>query len=143
MKEKEDLLNSFEYFINENYSNKNIKEIDIVNYLNYSHSTLNQIIVAKYGIPVMEFLGRVRIIKSIELLCDNKNMLWDRCGFKSAFVFSRNFKKYVGITKSELKIILCNNADKKDIFKKYIINSILSGEIPNLNIYSSKGNIKK
>jgi YesN/AraC family two-component response regulator len=61
------------------------------------------------GMTLINYINSKRVIKAKELLLKtNKNVtaIAEEVGFKSAPYFYRTFKKYVGLTPSEYRVVI-------------------------------------
>lgn len=91
-------------FVKDNYHDK-ISISDLSKKLAYSESMLNRKFKKEVHITFNEYLNRYRINKAIELLKNSDYNITEisyMCGYSSAKYFSRVFKKYLGISPSEV-----------------------------------------
>lgn len=91
-------------FIKNNYQDK-ISISDLSKKLAYSESMLNRKFKKEVHITFNEYLNRYRINKAIELLKNSDYNITEisyMCGYSSAKYFSRVFKKYLGISPSDV-----------------------------------------
>lgn len=91
-------------FVKDNYQDK-ISISDLSKKLAYSESMLNRKFKKEVHITFNEYLNRYRINKAIELLKNSDYNITDisyMCGYSSAKYFSRVFKKYLGISPSDV-----------------------------------------
>lgn len=91
-------------FIKINYQDK-ISISDLSKKLAYSESMLNRKFKKEVHITFNEYLNRYRINKAIELLKNSDYNITEisyMCGYSSAKYFSRVFKKYLGISPSDV-----------------------------------------
>lgn len=91
-------------FIKSNYQDK-ISISDLSKKLAYSESMLNRKFKKEVHITFNEYLNRYRINKAIELLKNSDYNITEisyMCGYSSAKYFSRVFKKYLGISPSDV-----------------------------------------
>ena len=91
-------------FIKNNYQDK-ISISDLSKKLAYSESMLNRKFKKEVHITFNEYLNRYRINKAIELLKNSDYNITEisyMCGYSSAKYFSRVFKKYLGVSPSDV-----------------------------------------
>lgn len=91
-------------FVKDNYQDK-ISISDLSKKLAYSESMLNRKFKKEVHITFNEYLNRYRINKAIELLKNSDYNITEisyMCGYSSAKYFSRVFKKYLGISPSDV-----------------------------------------
>lgn len=91
-------------FVKYNYQDK-ISISDLSKKLAYSESMLNRKFKKEVHITFNEYLNRYRINKAIELLKNSDYNITEisyMCGYSSAKYFSRVFKKYLGISPSDV-----------------------------------------
>lgn len=91
-------------FVKDNYHDK-ISISDLSKKLAYSESMLNRKFKKEVHITFNEYLNRYRINKAIELLKNSDYNITEisyMCGYSSAKYFSRVFKKYLGISPSDV-----------------------------------------
>lgn len=91
-------------YIKNNYQEK-ISISDLSSKLAYSESMLNKKFKKEVHITFNEYLNRYRITKAIDLLKNSDYNITDisyMCGYSSAKYFARVFKKYLGMSPSDL-----------------------------------------
>lgn len=91
-------------YIKNNYQKK-ISISDLSKDLAYSESMLNRKFKKEVHITFNEYLNRYRINKAIDLLKNSDYNITEiayMCGYSSAKYFARVFKKYLGISPSDL-----------------------------------------
>lgn len=91
-------------FVKDNYHDK-ISISDLSKKLAYSESMLNRKFKKEVHITFNEYLNRYRVNKAIELLKNSDYNITEisyMCGYSSAKYFSRVFKKYLGISPSDV-----------------------------------------
>lgn len=94
------LLKSARKYINDNY-NKNISLEDISNSISISSSYLSHLFKYNLNCTVNNYLTRVRIEKSIELMSVREFTIQEiskKVGFNNHGHFTKVFKKYIGVT---------------------------------------------
>ncbi|MCX7749280.1 MAG: AraC family transcriptional regulator [Clostridia bacterium] len=92
-------------YIDENYSRK-IKLEDLAKILNISITSFCTLFKNATGIPPMEYLIRMRIVKAMEVLIKTDRKITDiaeSCGFNSMPHFISCFKKYTGRVPKDFK----------------------------------------
>ena len=92
------------YHIKNNYEEK-ISISDLSKELAYSESMLNRKFKKEVHITFNEYLNRYRINKAIDLLKNSDYNITEiayMCGYSSAKYFARVFKKYLGMSPSDL-----------------------------------------
>ena len=96
-------------FVNENYSDSSINNTSISGAIGVTPNYLTQIFKKHLGITLHSYVNHIRIENSKKLLLQNKKIteIADTVGISCIHVFSKLFKKTVGITPSEF--IVCNN----------------------------------
>jgi AraC-like DNA-binding protein len=93
-------------FIEENYSDPDIRLKDAAKHSGTSPDHLNHLLRRFAGMTFHHLLSRYRIEKCLELLHEKNYTLteiYSRCGFNSATTFDRQFKRWVGCLPSEYK----------------------------------------
>jgi AraC-type DNA-binding domain-containing proteins len=102
MEKEQNLLGtSVMRFIEENYSNHEINVNMLGDHFNISPSYLSKIFKDQVGTSILDYLYKIRIQKSKELLRESDMGVMDistKVGFLSSSIFIRTFKKYEGIT---------------------------------------------
>ena len=91
-------------YIKNNYQEK-IAISDLTGKLAYSESMLNKKFKKEVHITFNEYLNRYRINKAIDLLENSDYNITEisyMCGYSSAKYFARVFKKYLGMSPSDL-----------------------------------------
>jgi Response regulator containing CheY-like receiver domain and AraC-type DNA-binding domain len=102
--QKSSILKAKQY-INENYS-KDICLNDIADYVYLSPLYLSRLFKQQTGENFIDYLIRVRMEKSMELLRSSKYKVYEvgsLAGYKSIRHFSRLFKQYTGFTPAEYR----------------------------------------
>lgn len=85
-------------FISENYNNKITLDI-ISDHIGLTSIAINTKFREETDYSFSEFLNRYRILKAIEMLQDDKILVYEiaqKCGFREYKYFSKVFKDYVG-----------------------------------------------
>ena len=98
-------------FIEESYSDPDIRLADASRYSGVSQDHLNILLRRFADITFHDLLARYRIEKCLELLYERNYTLteiYGRCGFNSPTTFDRQFKRWVGCLPSEYKSTLTN-----------------------------------
>jgi len=93
-------------FVEEYYSEPDIRLTDAARYSGVSPDHLNLLLQRFAGTTFHDLLSRYRIEKCMALLHEKNYTLtevYSRCGFNSATTFDRQFKKWVGCLPSEYK----------------------------------------
>lgn len=93
-------------FVEEYYSEPDIRLSDAARHSGVSRDHLNLLLQRFAGMTFHDLLSRYRIEKCIELLHEKNYSLtevYSRCGFNSPTTFDRQFKKWVGCLPSEYK----------------------------------------
>ena len=99
-------------FIEESYSDPDIRLQDAAQRSGVSHDHLNILLRRFANITFHDLLSRYRIEKCLELLYERNYTLteiYSRCGFNSPTTFNRQFKRWVGCLPSEYKSSVTNN----------------------------------
>jgi len=110
LKSKETLVNGAKDFIRNNYQ-FDIKISDIANNLAITPEYLSKIFKTEEGKTPVEYLNEIRMIYAKSLLKESKltiNEISKKVGYQSIFYFSRQFKKYNGISPMEYKKLNLN-----------------------------------
>jgi AraC-like DNA-binding protein len=92
-------------FIEQNY-NKNLTVSELSQRLGFSERHFSRIFTSVYGTSPIEYVMKLRLDHSRELLKNKKLNITDvaiHCGFEDSNYFTRQFKKYYGITPSQFK----------------------------------------
>jgi AraC-like DNA-binding protein len=98
-------------FIEESYSNPDIRLTDAAHHSGVSQDHLNILLRRFANITFHDLLSGYRIQKCIELLHERNYTLteiYSRCGFNSPTTFDRQFKRWVGCLPSEYKSHVTN-----------------------------------
>ena len=98
-------------FIEESYSDSNIRLDDAARHSGVSQDHLNLLLRRFADTTFHELLARYRIEKCLELLHERNYTLteiYGRCGFNSPTTFDRQFKRWVGCLPREYKATLTN-----------------------------------
>lgn len=93
-------------FVEEFYSDPDIRLTDAARHSGVSHDHLNLLLHRFADTTFHHLLSRYRIEKCLELLHERNYTLteiYSRCGFNSPTTFDRQFKKWVGCLPSEYK----------------------------------------
>jgi AraC-like DNA-binding protein len=93
-------------FIEESYSDPDIRLTDAAKSSGVSQDHLNLLLRRFADITFHDLLARYRIEKCLELLCERNYTLteiYSRCGFNSPTTFDRQFKRWVGCLPREYK----------------------------------------
>lgn len=93
-------------FIEESYSDPDIRLTDAAKHSGVSQDHLNFLLRRFANTTFHDLLSRYRIEKSLELLCQRNYTLteiYTRCGFNSPTTFDRQFKRWVGCLPREYK----------------------------------------
>ena len=101
-------------FIEESYSDPDIRLADAANRSGVSQDHLNILLRRFANTTFHDLLSRYRIEKCLELLYERNYTLteiYSRCGFNSPTTFDRQFKRWVGCLPSEYKSGVMHNLD--------------------------------
>jgi AraC-like DNA-binding protein len=93
-------------FIEESYSDPDVRLTDAAKSSGVSQDHLNVLLSRFANITFHDLLARYRIEKCLELFNERNYTLtevYGRCGFNSATTFNRQFKRWVGCLPSEYK----------------------------------------
>lgn len=93
-------------YIENHYSDKNLTVNRLADDLHFTPAYLCQIFKAQSGTTINSYLNSFRINKSKELLKEREGKLYEislRVGYRNPDHFTKQFKKYVGITPSEYR----------------------------------------
>ena len=96
----DETVNSVIKYMEENY-NREIYLESIANELNMNYTYLSRIFKDTTGLGFPEYLGRIRIEKSKELLKETDKAVFEICaeiGYVDTNSFIKKFKKFEGIT---------------------------------------------
>ena len=99
-------------FIEESYSDPDIRLKDAAKCSGVSQDHLNLLLHRFAGTTFHDLLARYRIEKCLELFYERNYTLteiYSRCGFNSPTTFDRQFKRWVGCLPSEYKSRVTNN----------------------------------
>ena len=89
-----------------NYSNKDLDVQSICDYLHISPSYFSRLFKSEKKETIIEFLTRIRMEKSKELLKKTSMKVFEiseAVGYEDTHYFSYNFKKHIGITPTEYR----------------------------------------
>ena len=93
-------------YLNENYSNHDLKIGDASSKCFISEAYFRKLFNEVYGLSPIKYLNKIRLEKAGQLLEDKTikiNQVFKACGFVDACRFSREFKKYYNQTPSSYK----------------------------------------
>jgi len=99
-------------FIEESYSDPDIRLSDAAQRSGVSQDHLNTLLRRFGNLTFHDLLSRYRIEKCLELLCERNYTLteiYSRCGFNSPTTFDRQFKRWVGCLPREYKSDVTSN----------------------------------
>lgn len=99
-------------FIEESYSDPDIRLMDAAQRSGVSQDHLNILLRRFANITFHDLLSRYRIEKCLALLYERNYTLteiYSRCGFNSPTTFDRQFKRWVGCLPRDYKSTLANN----------------------------------
>ena len=105
-------------FIEESYSDPDIRLTDAAQRSGVSQDHLNILLRRFANITFHDLLSRYRIEKCLELLYERNYTLteiYSRCGFNSPTTFDRQFKRWVGCLPSEYKSDVTSNRLSKEL----------------------------
>ncbi len=98
-----DVINQIKKYIDEYYHEK-MALSELASMAHYSSAHLNSLFTAKIGMPVYQYLNKVRIDAAKKLLSGGNKLIKDvaaEVGFEDQLYFSRYFKKLTGQTPRE------------------------------------------
>lgn len=101
-----DLVSRASNYIYINYSNKDLDVQSICDYLHISPSYFSRLFKSEKKETIIEFLTRIRMEKSKELLKKTSMKVFEiseAVGYEDTHYFSYNFKKHIGITPTEYR----------------------------------------
>ena len=101
-------------FIEESYSDPDIRLTDAAQRSGVSQDHLNILLRRFANITFHDLLSRYRIEKCLQLLYERNYTLteiYSRCGFNSPTTFDRQFKRWVGCLPSEYKSGVTSHLD--------------------------------
>jgi two-component system response regulator YesN len=96
-------------FVEEYYSDPDIRLTDAAKHSGVSSDHLNLLLQRFAGTTFHDLLSRYRVEKSLELLHEKNYTLteiYSRCGFNNPTTFGRQFKKWVGRLPSDYKKLI-------------------------------------
>ena len=99
-------------FIEESYSDPDIRLTDAAKRSGVSHDHLNLLLRRFADTTFHDLLARYRIEKCLELIHERNYTLteiYSRCGFNSPTTFDRQFKRWMGCLPSEYKSSVTSN----------------------------------
>lgn len=92
-------------YVNRNYADANASDVELLASLcGFSAAYLRRLMVAAFGMSTIEYVKRFRIDKARSLLDSGYCSVTEAamlCGFNSASYFSKEFKRYLGISPGE------------------------------------------
>jgi AraC-like DNA-binding protein len=103
-------------FIEESYSDSDIRLADAAKHSGVSQDHLNLLLRRFADTTFHDLLARYRIEKCLGLLHEKNYTLteiYGRCGFNSSTTFDRQFKRWVGCLPSEYKSTLATNGRQR------------------------------
>ena len=95
-------------YIESNFLSKNISCEYLANICNISYSYLQRLFNEKYGVPPKKYIIQLKINYACDLLKNSNCKIAETAemvGFEDLYFFSRQFKKYVGLSPTEYKRI--------------------------------------
>lgn len=101
-------------YINKNYSNEELDNVQISQFADVTPNYLSQAFKKHLGIPMHSYVNHIRIERAKELILKRDQKLTEvasSVGFSGIHVFSKIFKKTVGMTPSEF---LASNTIQKE-----------------------------
>ncbi len=103
---KEQIIKIGVEYINKNYKKPNLKIAEIANQCYISEAYFRKIFNEIYKISPLKYINRVRLENAGSMLlneaCTVKSV-FIKCGFLNACRFSREFKKFYGVSPSKYK----------------------------------------
>ena len=100
----QNFLSDAETYIRQNISRETILMEDLAQHLNVSHSTLYRKVKALTGLSGSEYIRRIRVLHSAELMrrehCNVSEAAY-KCGFSSLPYFRTSFREVFGMTPSD------------------------------------------
>jgi AraC-like DNA-binding protein len=99
-------LERFWFFVDENYSDPDIRLVDAAKHSGVSPNHLNALLHRFADTTFHALLSRYRVEKCLEMLHEKNYTLteiYSRCGFNSPTTFDRHFKKWVGCLPKDYK----------------------------------------
>ena len=91
-------------FIENNYQNSRLSNIDIAEFCNISEVYLRKLFADKFNMSPKQYIINLRLNKAKQLLRDGIlkiGTISEECGFSNQYHFSRLFKERIGMTPSE------------------------------------------
>ena len=101
-------------YIQENYSDMDLSLQKVSDLFNVNKTYLSKLMKEQLGYSFVEYITMIRIEKAKELLTDdilysNIYEISNKVGFRSQHYFSRVFKKSIGISPTEYRVMKSNN----------------------------------
>ncbi|MBR6681271.1 MAG: helix-turn-helix domain-containing protein [Clostridia bacterium] len=99
----QELLRCIKY-IEDNYTDPDLSVEGICKYTHVSHSSLQRRFHSCFGIPVTQYIQRLRMNKALDMLSEGKASVKETafaCGFADEKYFSRVFKKTFGYSPAQ------------------------------------------
>ena len=93
-------------YIESNFLSKNISCEYLAAICNISYSYLQRLFNEKYGVPPKKYIIQLKINYACDLLKNSNCKIAETAemvGFEDLYFFSRQFKKYVGLSPTEYK----------------------------------------
>jgi two-component system response regulator YesN len=103
-----DIMDEIEGYIMSNFS-KNIKLSQVAEHFNFNSAYLGQLLQKKIGMSFNEYLNKIRIEKSKELLRRTNlrlNEISDAIGYNNPNYFVQKFKEFTGISPMDYRNII-------------------------------------
>lgn len=108
-KKNTEMVHEAERIIREEYSNSNLCMSYISEKLSVGYRLLGKMFSEEYGVSVAQYINKVRLEKSIELLRESNMSVLQisvACGYESEAYFYRVFKKMFGMTPKQYSSML-------------------------------------
>lgn len=93
-------------YIENNFYDPEISVESLAGLCGISYPYLKKIFIAKFGVPPKKYISQLKMNFACELLKEgnfNISRISSICGFNDIYFFSKQFKKYLGITPSQFR----------------------------------------
>jgi len=96
MKTNTQILDRFKDYVRDNYNNCDLTTSMICSNIYCSRGYLYEILNREYNYTCMQYVDYVRVLHSMEFICNGMKKIYSEVGYKSSSVFSKIFLRVTG-----------------------------------------------